>query len=74
MCKLGLILSHCTRLDLQSKQDENAGVKENENVYQGLLDRVVDKAQHTPFMVAVMKGFFEIAELLLEDDMSDVNL
>ena len=24
MCKLGLILSHCTRLDLQSKQDENA--------------------------------------------------
>lgn len=38
-----------------------------------MLDRVEDKAGHTPFFVAVMKGFLDIAELLIENEMSDIN-
>lgn len=32
-----------------------------------------DKARHTPFCVAVIKGFITIAELMLQDEMSDIN-
>ena len=40
MCKLGLILSHCTRLDLQSKQDENAqnAQRLDQNAWDGFLE------------------------------------
>ena len=30
-------------------------------------------AGHSPFTVAVMKGFLSLATLLLEDDMSDID-
>ena len=40
MCKLCLILSHCTRLDLQSKQDENAqnAQRLDQNAWDGFLE------------------------------------
>ena len=37
------------------------------------LDSVTDEASHSPFTVAVMKGFIDIAALLLKEEMSDID-
>ena len=41
--------------------------KADKNIYEGCLDAVPNKIGHTPFMVAVMEGYIEMATLLLQD-------
>ena len=42
-------------------------------MYLHCLDSVKDATGNTPFVVAVIQGFVDIAALLLEDEMSDIN-
>ena len=42
------------------------------NIYKDVLN-FYDSCGHTPFFIAILKGYKQMAELLLEDEMSDVN-
>ena len=50
-------------------QDEHEESPEERNTYAGILD-IENHNQQTPFFVAVIKGFLDVAELLSTDNMS----
>ena len=45
---------------------------EQSNVYKGILD-AENVCGHTPFFVAVIKGHLQMADMLLQNEMSDIN-
>ena len=61
-------------LPFQYEQGHNSlKSRQEENIYKRCLDET-DKAGHSPFFVAVMKGFIQIASMILEEDMSNIDL
>jgi ankyrin repeat protein len=68
-----LIAEHRTLAEakpLIENQDEDEESQDDErNLYTGILD-IENHNQQTPFFVAVIKGFLDVAELLSSDKMS----
>ena len=57
----------------QSSLDDNIDVTlEVKRNYSQLLD-IPNKVQHTPLFMAIIRGHLEIAQMLLDNDMSSID-
>jgi ankyrin repeat protein len=54
---------------IENQDEDEESPNDERNLYAGVLD-IENHNQQTPFFVAVIKGFLDVAELLSSDNMS----
>ena len=68
-----LIAEHRTLAEakplIENQDEDEESPNDERNLYGGVLD-IENHNQQTPFFVAVIKGFLDVAELLSSDNMS----
>ena len=53
--------------------NDSKSLKSDTNSQKYCLKELKDFAGHSPFFVAIIKGYLDIAQQLLSNDMSDIN-